>query len=492
VPLHGPLAPRSRSEIPGASLLATRAAQKPSVDSRLTPNQRALIEQARVRAALDDPGASDREPETLWAARLLAEAERTLARTATALVSLGPALAAFGPAGAGLAACRTAVEMICGRLASSARVVAAKVGYATGTDAIQALEREVCHADTVPENPLDPMTVASLLSLRADASDLGRQMTTQVDQLSRALRALPTSPERDVCAAALGEDGPLSEGALQLALLADPIAALCARARALDRAIARRVADGPKPRFSEDATGWPKRLLETALRAGLSAADVEAAKTRLLEVPITISFDAARNIAADGAAPLTAVAAFLRDGEYRDVFQTGTTGNFGQDGRNRSAKDQMRLRLDQEAKLFGTARRLEPDEHPIYATVDVFARREGGAPRYGRSYVVLAPNVRSRMTIGPASGQGPAVPPDRPEVLLQRNLRAVEVLSGTSVGLAAAESESGYGLLEAHVFGGVRFETDVIGIVADPALRGTPVEDELRALAARFAIPLEL
>ncbi len=172
-----------------------------------------------------------------------------------------------------------------------------------------------------------------------------------------------------------------------------------------------------------------------------------------------------------------------------------------------------------EARLFGGAYEgTDPRERPRYGALRLFGYPDGPAPRFGSSYLVLAPHVLERTTFTYPGSQEPqavhqAAPPhnlapvlgpllaavtrdrcglgvDRltAEQLVERARRTAEaewvVTEAAALG-AALDS-----FVEAQVHGPIRLHEDVVGVVSDPAFRGTRVEKALLELCARWQLEL--
>ena len=146
-------------------------------------------------------------------------------------------------------------------------------------------------------------------------------------------------------------------------------------------------------------------------------------------------------------------------------------------------------------------------EHPVYGALDLLCDGHGGAPRFGSSYLVLAPHVRDRVTL--AVGDSHLAPPDvgifddpssvlaglaeqaRAGALLRRSLGLdafVRVLDGDVRPGQTARDLDGY--IEVQVHGGLSLADDVEAIVLDPAFRGSSVEADLEHVSRAGGYPL--
>ena len=159
------------------------------------------------------------------------------------------------------------------------------------------------------------------------------------------------------------------------------------------------------------------------------------------------------------------IESMVSDGFYRSQFVTGVSN-----GGLTAFKGGDRWRW--ESRLFaGEYDGQDPAARPVYG---VWNRREdpyGGGIRFGSSYFRLKPEVVERATFCfPDSARDPEHFGDKS--LLDHLCRLAD--------------ESGYDDLdeyvEAHVHGGVRFDTDVDAVVLDPSFIGTRVEEAAQKL----------
>src|SRR5687768_9265840 len=142
-------------------------------------------------------------------------------------------------------------------------------------------------------------------------------------------------------------------------------------------------------------------------------------------------------------------------------------------------------------------------EFPVYGALDLMRDPHGGSPRFGSSYLVLAPNVRARTTL--CVGDSHLGPRDVGTLdapwsllaglaeqaasgsLLDRGLGVEDldrVLDGEIVPGTPSRCLDGY--IEAQVHGGVDLATDVEAIVLDPSFGGTNTEQDITAAASRY------
>jgi Protein of unknown function (DUF3626) len=173
--------------------------------------------------------------------------------------------------------------------------------------------------------------------------------------------------------------------------------------------------------------------------------------------------------------------AMTTDGRYRSQFETGT-GNGGLTAH--PGGDRWRW----ESRLFAGAYDTAPAEtRPVYGSLNHRHRPSGGSPRFGSAHLRLTSSVLARCTscypdsVFDPVHLGTAEHSDLTE-LADADVRA-DVDSG--------EKDPLDDYVEAHVHGGVRFESDVEALVLDPSHRGSDVETEARRLGERFGVPLE-
>lgn len=131
-----------------------------------------------------------------------------------------------------------------------------------------------------------------------------------------------------------------------------------------------------------------------------------------------------------------------------------------------------------ESRLFaGRYDEAPASARPVYGAWNRRRDPYGGAVRFGSAYVRLRPEVTQRSTfcfpdsvLDPVDVGGPALLP---------RLVALADASG---------SDDLDDYVEAHVHGGVRFDTDVEALVLDPCFAGTAVAEA----ASRLGCPVEL
>lgn len=187
------------------------------------------------------------------------------------------------------------------------------------------------------------------------------------------------------------------------------------------------------------------------------------------------------------------------DGRYRSQWATWISNG----GRSAVVGGQ-RHRWEQ--ALFGDAYDgADPlvDDFPVYGAFDLLRDPFGGSPRFGSSYVVLAPPVFERTTFCVGDSHvGPTDVGTADEMtsilaglaeqaangaLLGRDLGVAELLgllAGRRVIDGPGRELDHY--VEAQIHGGVDLASDVTEIVVDPSFRDTPVDAELTVAAQRF------
>lgn len=161
----------------------------------------------------------------------------------------------------------------------------------------------------------------------------------------------------------------------------------------------------------------------------------------------------------------TVIDAMAADGRYRSQFETATS-NGG------LTAHPMGDRWRWESRLFDGRYDGGPaDARPVYGALDL-ADEYGASPRFGSAFFRLRPEAAERATFCyPDSYLEPDGVVDAPGVAaLVERMRAD--------GLDPLDR-----YVEAHVHGGVAFETDVEEVVLDPCFRDT----EVHAAAARVA-----
>jgi hypothetical protein len=225
-----------------------------------------------------------------------------------------------------------------------------------------------------------------------------------------------------------------------------------------------------------------------------------------------------------GVKPMPVAEALLKEGVYRNQFETGlSSGSLSAfPGGPRDSWERT---------LFGGAYHAEgvtDSERPKYGVLELVRYPDGPIPRFGSCYFVLWPSVSSRTsftfagsedsraaerlgTIGrmdnvmaalfeeiEAGGMAaPPWPPFRAPTLGVPNLTVARLLNVlrelASPRKEPADLEAGRVLdtqIEAQVHGPVDLHEDVELLVADPAFAPTATGEILRELASRYGFPL--
>jgi hypothetical protein len=181
-------------------------------------------------------------------------------------------------------------------------------------------------------------------------------------------------------------------------------------------------------------------------------------------VAVTVQFHPGRR-----AGGSTVLAGLARSGRYLSQFVTGVS-NGGLTAYPGGA------RWGWESRLFGGAYDAAPPAaRPVYGAVTTPARVVGAAPRFGCSYLRLAPETLARTTFC------------YPDSVFEPD----EVGTAQCMSLLAQAAADDLDLLdryvEAHVHGGVRLDRDVAALVLDGCYRDTAVG----RLAATLPCPVE-
>ena len=227
-----------------------------------------------------------------------------------------------------------------------------------------------------------------------------------------------------------------------------------------------------------------------------------------------------------GTKPIPVAEALLREGVYRNQFETGlSTG--GLSAFPGGARDSW------ERSLFGGAyhtRGVSDSERPKYGALELVRYADGSIPRFGSCYFVLRPSVSVRTSFTFAGSEDPRAnerlgmigqmenvmaalfaeieaggmaappwPPFRAPTLGLSNLtvaRLLEVLRELArPRKEPADLPTGRVLdtqIEAQVHGPLDLQKDVELLVADPAFAPTSIGEVLRQIAARLRIPFAL
>lgn len=171
----------------------------------------------------------------------------------------------------------------------------------------------------------------------------------------------------------------------------------------------------------------------------------------------------------------------LRDGVYRNQFETGTS-NGGLTAHGRGARWRWEHRM-----FGGVYDDAAAGDRPKYGALNLRRRAAGAAPRFGSAHLRLAEHCLDRATF---------CFPDsvfEPSDFGTAAHASVLSLAAEHPGLPRTDrAEREYGgrlddYVEAHIHGVVDVARDVEAIVLDPCYRGTAVEGAAR----RLPVPLE-
>lgn len=166
----------------------------------------------------------------------------------------------------------------------------------------------------------------------------------------------------------------------------------------------------------------------------------------------------------------TVLAAMVRDGQYRNQFETGVTSGdpsaFVGGGR-----------WLWESEIFGGAYDCAPAaQRPKYGSLNFRHQAAGGAPRFGAAHLRLRPETLHRTTFCyPDSAFGPE---DFGVAAKQDVIRAFE----KNAAKPRARDEDYIDYVEAQLHGALVLSRDVEAIVLDPCYEGTDVEKLARDL----------
>lgn len=240
------------------------------------------------------------------------------------------------------------------------------------------------------------------------------------------------------------------------------------------------------------AAGQRDQALERLAAYGIDARHTQSIERNLrASGRITLNFHPDRR----SSSGRTVAAGLLRDGRYRPQSETGLSN-----GQRFAAPGGARTRW--ETELFGDAYDRADSSRPLYGALDVLRDRYGGSPRFGSSFVVLAPTCLDRATF--CMGDSHVGPTD---------IGTIDQLTGVIAGLVEACAKNGFGrgltvekllhrlasideparserdldnYVEAQIHGRVELATDVASIVLDPSFEGTEVAADIHEAAERY------
>lgn len=262
-----------------------------------------------------------------------------------------------------------------------------------------------------------------------------------------------------------------------------------------------------------------ERLREILRKHGCSDASLHAVLRSLREhARVVVHFHPDRW----GMTPITVAEGMLRDGRYRNQFETGRSSG-SRTAVPGGARDEW------ERRLFGSAYHVgevSVEERPKYGALEVVRRPDGPIPRFGSCYVVLRPTVSRRTsftfsgseqpdaaerlgTIGNlepvlaplmteiSEGTGARVswPPFRAPTLGVEEL-TVPMFLDICQGLSEPRNLRASGppgrvldsCIEAQVHGPIDLASDVECVVVDPTFDGTRSGELLNEIVKRYGI----
>jgi hypothetical protein len=225
-----------------------------------------------------------------------------------------------------------------------------------------------------------------------------------------------------------------------------------------------------------------------------------------------------------GAKPIPVAEALLREGVYRNQFETGlSTGDLS--AFPGGARDSW------ERSLFGGAYHasgVSDSARPKYGALELVRHADGPIPRFGSCYFVMRPTVSSRTSFTFAGSEDPRAterlgmigqmanvmaalfeeieaggmaappwPPFRAPTLGLSNLTVASLLDVLRNLASPRKDPAGLPAgrvldtqIEAQVHGPVDLQEDIESLVADPAFAPTTTGATLRELASRYGFPL--
>ena len=168
------------------------------------------------------------------------------------------------------------------------------------------------------------------------------------------------------------------------------------------------------------------------------------------------------------------------DGVYRNQFEVGITNGD-------PTAFPGGLRHCRESQTFGGYYDdAAPRDRPKYGSVDLLHGPSGGWPRFGSSYLVLAPTVLDRSTFLIGGGLSP-----RSWVGTRAALEELLAAAHPSPSPEPRRSWRSDGWIELQVHGPVRLAQDVTTLVMDDSFSDTAAGHIARRTAERYGIALE-
>jgi len=272
----------------------------------------------------------------------------------------------------------------------------------------------------------------------------------------------------------------------------------------------RRVVADVFKKASERSDKALAELTKKAERLGISKADLKLTLDYIKnDAPLTIAFHPDKQLqkmtSAYGTTPAhmpkyeisvdrdknKLIDAFLKDGVYRNQFETGITcgSSTAYPGGSRDGWEKTIF----ESGYHGHD--LIPDERPKYGSLNAVQKAAGTATSYGSCYFVLKPGARDRTSFTPSNSSS-----CRAEQVGTVDGFA-HVLNGiyddyfkaiVQVAKEKKPADTGWwSYIEAQVHGPVDFNTDVESVVVDVKFKGTEYEKKLRTFAEKYAVKLQ-
>lgn len=239
----------------------------------------------------------------------------------------------------------------------------------------------------------------------------------------------------------------------------------------------------------DDEVAATDRLAQRGITPDRIAAGIEGMRTN---ARLTLNFHPDRR----DSMGRTVAAGLLVDGRYRSQFETGISNGarFAVPGGDRTRWEGL---------LFDDVYDTQSLTRPVYGALDLFHDPYGGAPRFGSSFVVLAPHCFHRATL--CVGDSHVGPRDLGTASALTSILAGAVDDcfdgdGFGRGLTAESLVERLGsmhtvepsareldrYIEAQIHGEVALAGDVAQVILDPSFRGTEIQRDMEQAARRF------
>lgn len=251
-------------------------------------------------------------------------------------------------------------------------------------------------------------------------------------------------------------------------------------------------------------------LTKKAERLGISKADLQLTLDYIKnDAPLTIAFHPDKQLqkmtSSYGTTPAhmpryeiavdrdknRLIDAFLKDGVYRNQFETGITcgSSSAYPGGSRDGWEKT---------IFEGGYHdhdLIPEERPKYGSLNAVRKAAGTATGYGSCYFVLKPGARDRSSCTPSNSSGCRAEQVGTVDSFAHVLNAIYDDYFKAIVQVAKEkkpAETGWwSYIEAQVHGPVEFGVDVESVVVDTRFKGTEYEKKLRTFAEKYAVKLQ-